>query len=79
MADSAGADSLVVQNPGVGGNRGMLVVDMEPSAEPLLERIDSAHDVPITAADCLGAVDVTGILRRGTVGRQVAKIGRAHV
>jgi nitronate monooxygenase len=75
VAVAAGADSLVVQGPGAGGHRGTFAPDMEPGTESLhqlIDRIRSAHDVPIIAAGGLGtAEDVAGGLRRGAVAAQV--------
>ena len=75
VAIGAGADSLVVQGPAAGGHRGTFAPDMEPSTESLhqlIDRIRSAHDVPIVAAGGLGtAEDVAAVLRRGAVAAQV--------
>jgi nitronate monooxygenase len=75
VAVAAGADGLVVQGPGAGGHRGTFAPDMEPGTESLgslLDRISSAHDVPLIAAGGLGtAEDVAGVLRRGAVAVQV--------
>lgn len=75
VAVAAGADSLVVQGPGAGGHRGTFAPDMEPGTESLpqlLDRIGSAHDVPLIAAGGLGtAADVAGVLRNGAVAAQV--------
>jgi nitronate monooxygenase len=75
VAIAAGADSLVVQGPAAGGHRGTFAPDMEPGSESLhqlLDRIRSAHDVPLIAAGGLGtAEDVAGVLRRGAVAAQV--------
>ena len=75
VAIAAGADSLVVQGPDAGGHRGTFAPDMEPGTESLhqlIDRIRSAHDVPLIAAGGLGtAEDVAGVLRRGAVAAQV--------
>jgi nitronate monooxygenase len=75
VAIAAGADSLVVQGPDAGGHRGTFAPDMDPGTESLhqlIDRIRSAHDVPIVAAGGLGtAEDVAGVLRRGAVAAQV--------
>jgi nitronate monooxygenase len=75
VAIAAGADSLVVQGPGAGGHRGTFAPDMEPGTESLhelIDRIRSAHGVPLIAAGGLGtAEDVAGVLRRGAVAAQV--------
>jgi nitronate monooxygenase len=75
VAIAAGADSLVVQGPAAGGHRGTFAPDMEPGTESLhqlIDRIRSAHDVPIVAAGGLGtAEDVAAVLRRGAVAAQV--------
>ncbi len=75
VAIGAGADSLVVQGPAAGGHRGTFAPDMEPGTESLhqlIDRIRSAHDVPIVAAGGLGtAEDVAAVLRRGAVAAQV--------
>lgn len=75
VAVAAGADGLVVQGPGAGGHRGTFAPDMTPGSEPLtelLDKIGSAHDVPLIAAGGLGiAEDVAGVLRRGAVAAQV--------
>ncbi|BBX97416.1 nitronate monooxygenase [Mycobacterium lacus] len=75
VAIAAGADSLVVQGPAAGGHRGTFAPDMEPGAESLhqlLDRIGSAHDIPLIAAGGLGtAEDVAAALRRGAVAAQV--------
>jgi nitronate monooxygenase len=75
VAIAAGADSLVVQGPDAGGHRGTFAPDMDPGTESLhqlIDRIHSAHDVPIVAAGGLGtAEDVAGVLRRGAVAAQV--------
>ena len=75
VAIAAGADSLVVQGPAAGGHRGTFAPDMNPGSESLhqlIDRIRSAHDVPIVAAGGLGtAEDVAGVLRRGAVAAQV--------
>jgi len=75
VAIAAGADSLVVQAPAAGGHRGTFAPDMEPGTESLhrlIDRIRSAHDVPIVAAGGLGtAEDVAAVLRRGAVAAQV--------
>lgn len=75
VAIAAGADSLVVQGPAAGGHRGTFAPDMEPGTESLhqlLDRIGSAHDVPLVAAGGLGtAEDVAAVLRRGAIAAQV--------
>jgi nitronate monooxygenase len=75
VAIAAGADNLVVQGPNAGGHRGTFAPDMEPGAESLqqlLDRIGSAHDVPLIAAGGLGtAEDIAAVLRRGAVAAQV--------
>jgi nitronate monooxygenase len=75
VAVAAGADSLVAQGPGAGGHRGTFAPDMEPASESLhqlIDRIRSAHDVPIIAAGGLGTADEVGaVLRRGAVAAQV--------
>jgi nitronate monooxygenase len=75
VAVAAGADSLVVQGPNAGGHRGTFAPDMEPGSESLhqlIDRIHSAHDVPLIAAGGLGtAEDVADVLRRGAVAAQV--------
>jgi len=75
VAVAAGADALVVQGPGAGGHRGTFAPDMKAGSESLgelLDRISSAHDVPLIAAGGLGTVeDVAGVLRRGAVAAQV--------
>lgn len=75
VAIAAGADNLVVQGPGAGGHRGTFAPDMEPGEESLhqlLDRIGSAHDVPLIAAGGLGtAEDIAAVLRRGAVAAQV--------
>jgi nitronate monooxygenase len=75
VAIAAGADSLVVQGPAAGGHRGTFAPDMNPGTESLhqlIDRIRSAHDVPIVAGGGLGtAEDVAGVLRRGAVAAQV--------
>jgi nitronate monooxygenase len=75
VAIAAGADSLVVQGPAAGGHRGTFAPDMNPGSESLhqlIDRIRSAHDVPIVAAGGLGtAEDVAGVLGRGAVAAQV--------
>jgi len=75
VALAAGADSLVVQGPDAGGHRGTFAPDMEPGAESvnqLIDRIRSAHDVPLIAAGGLGtAKDIAAVLRRGAVAAQV--------
>lgn len=75
IAVAAGADNLVVQGPAAGGHRGTFAPDMEPGAESLhqlLDRIGSAHDVPMIAAGGLGTVEqIAAVLRRGAVAAQV--------
>jgi nitronate monooxygenase len=75
VAVAAGVDGLVVQGPGAGGHRGTFAPDMEPGTESLgelLDRIRSAHDVPLIAAGGLGtAEDVAQVLHRGAVAAQV--------
>lgn len=75
VAVAAGADSLVVQGPGAGGHRATFAPDMEPnrdSLHQLINRIRSAHDVPIIAAGGLGtARDIAAVLHRGAVAAQV--------
>lgn len=75
VAIAAGADNLVVQGPAAGGHRGTFAPDMEPGSESLfqlLDRIGSAHDVPLIAAGGLGTVEqVAAVLRRGAVAAQV--------
>src|SRR5258705_3366449 len=75
VALAAGADSLVVQGPDAGGHRGTFAPDMEPGAESvnqLIDRIRSAHDVPLIAAGGLGtAKDIAAVMRRGAVAAQV--------
>ncbi|EFD74475.1 conserved hypothetical protein [Mycobacterium tuberculosis GM 1503] len=63
VAIAAGADSLVVQGPAAGGHRGTFAPDMEPGTESLhqlLDRIGSAHDVPLVAAGGLGTAEGRG-------------------
>jgi nitronate monooxygenase len=78
VAIAAGADSLVVQGPHAGGHRGTFAPDMEPGAESLIQLIDrirSAHDVPLIAAGGLGtAEDIATVLRRGAVAAQVGTV-----
>lgn len=75
IAVAAGADNLVVQGPAAGGHRGTFAPDMEPGSESLhqlLDRIGSAHDVPLIAAGGLGTVEqIAAVLRRGAVAAQV--------
>jgi nitronate monooxygenase len=75
VAVAAGADGLVVQGPNGGGHRGTFAPDMEPGTESLgelLDRIGTAHDVPLIAAGGLGtADDVADVLRRGAAAAQV--------
>ncbi|KQH76150.1 MULTISPECIES: nitronate monooxygenase [Mycobacterium] len=75
IAIAAGADNLVVQGPAAGGHRGTFAPDMEPGSESLhqlLDRIGSAHDVPLIAAGGLGTVEqIAAVLRRGAVAAQV--------
>lgn len=75
VAIAAGADSLVVQGPAAGGHRGTFAPDMEPGSESLhqlLDRIGSAHDVPLIAAGGLGTVEqIAAVLRRGAVAAQI--------
>jgi nitronate monooxygenase len=75
VAIAAGADNLVVQGPAAGGHRGTFAPDMEPGSESLhqlLDRIGSAHDVPLIAAGGLGTVEqIAAVLRRGAVAAQV--------
>ncbi|WP_421840828.1 nitronate monooxygenase [Mycobacterium sp.] len=75
VAVAAGADNLVVQGPDAGGHRGTFAPDMEPGIESLhqlIDRIGSAHDVPLIAAGGLGtAEDIAAVLRRGAVAAQV--------
>lgn len=78
VAVAAGADGLVVQGPDAGGHRGTFAPDMEPGTESLaelLDRIGSAHDVPLIAAGGLGtSEDVDAVLRRGAVAAQVGTV-----
>jgi nitronate monooxygenase len=78
VAIAAGADALIVQGPSAGGHRGTFAPDMRPGTESLgelLDRISSAHDVPLIAAGGLGtAEDVAGVLRRGAVAAQVGTV-----
>lgn len=75
VAIAAGADNLVVQGPAAGGHRGTFAPDMEPGSESLhqlLDRIGSAHDVPLIAAGGLGTVEqIAAALRRGAVAAQI--------
>jgi nitronate monooxygenase len=75
VAVAAGADNLVVQGPAAGGHRGTFAPDMEPGVESLhqlLDRIASAHEVPLIAAGGLGTVEqIAAVLRRGAVAAQV--------
>lgn len=75
VAVAAGADNLVVQGPAAGGHRGTFAPDMEPGSESLhqlLDRIGSAHDVPLIAAGGLGTVEqIAAALRRGAVAAQI--------
>lgn len=75
IAIAAGADNLVVQGPAAGGHRGTFAPDMEPGSESLhqlLDRIGSAHDVPLIAAGGLGTVEqIAAALRRGAVAAQI--------
>jgi nitronate monooxygenase len=75
VAIAAGADNLVVQGPAAGGHRGTFAPDMEPGSESLhqlLDRIGSAHDVPLIAAGGLSTVEqIAAVLRRGAVAAQI--------
>jgi nitronate monooxygenase len=75
VAVAVGADGLVVQGPHAGGHRGTFAPDMRPATESLrelLDRISSAHDVPLIAAGGLAtADDVAGVLRKGAVAAQI--------
>ena len=75
VAVAAGADGLVVQGPAAGGHRGTFAPDMEPGTMPLselLDRIGSAHDVPLIAAGGLSTTEnVAGALRRGAAAAQI--------
>ena len=75
VALAVGADGLVVQGPNAGGHRGTFAPDMTPGTESLislLDRIGSAHEVPLIAAGGLGTTDdVAAVLRRGAVAAQI--------